>query len=243
MATIDIQRLAERRLDQLSSEMQKPFRKQFRDAYIEGSDFASFDADDDWVATQAGGAGTADVVDGVGGMLQLDSASSSADQGIQVQHKTETILPATDKDIIFECRFKITDTSATAQIFAGLSVLDTSLFASGLNSSTNHIGFEADFNDIAAAAESLNFATEKGGVRGEVAAAHTMVEDTFFIVGFYVDSLNSVTPLVNGLAGTPVETGSTTLPVTELAASFLCQSEGSSDPIMLLDWYYTIQVR
>jgi hypothetical protein len=242
MATIDIQRLAERRLALLSAENQKSFTKLFRDAYIEGDDFGSFDADDDYVVTNAT-TGTADVIDGVGGMLELDAASATADQGVQIQHKTETFLPAADKDILFECRFKITDTIDKAQVFAGLSVLDTTMFATGENSSAEHIGLEANATTQAAAGGRLDLVSEKGGVRGSTATVHTMVEDTFFIIGFYVDGVNSVTPLVNGLAGTPIETGGTHLPVTELASTFACLSEGTNDPIMLLDWYYGVQVR
>lgn len=242
MATVDIQNFAARRLDLLSASNQKGFNNLFRDAYVEYSDFESFDADDDWVVSNAT-AGTADVIDGAGGILELDAASSTADQGVQIQHKTETFLPAADKDIIFECRLKITDTIDKVQFFAGLSVLDTSVFASGLNTSTDHIGFEADAVTQAAAGGRLDFVSEKVGARANTATVHTAVEDTFVILGFYVDGLNSATPLINGLPGTPLEAGGTNLPIIELAATFACLSEGTNDPIVSLDWYYCIQVR
>jgi hypothetical protein len=242
MATTEIQKLAARRLDLLGGEHQKILKSKFRDAYIEGSDFSEFDADDDFVVTNAT-AGTADVIDGAGGILELDSASTTADQGVQVQHKTETILPAADKDILFECRLKITDTIDKVQFFAGLSILDTSLFASGENSSTDHVGIEANATTQAAAGGRLDFVAEKGGTRGSTATVHTAVEDTFVILGFYIDGLNNTTPLIDGVAGTPIETGSTHLAVTELAATFACLSEGTNDPIVSLDWYYVVQVR
>lgn len=242
MATVDIQNLAARRLDLLGGEHQKILKSKFRDAYIEGSDFAEFDSDDDWVVANAT-AGTADVIDGAGGILELDSASSTADQGVQVQRKVETILPAADKDILFECRLKITDTIDKVQFFAGLSVTVDPIFSAGENASTDHIGLEANATTQAAAGGRLDFVSEKGGVRDSVATVHTAVEDTFFICGFYVNGLDNLTPLINGLPGTPIETGGTHLPVTELGASFTCLSEGTNDPIVSLDWYYVVQVR
>jgi hypothetical protein len=238
MATEEIQKFAARRLDLLSGEIQKPLNKRFRDSYFESSDFESFDADDDWVVTNAT-SGTAEVIDGAGGILSLDAGAVTQHQGVQVQHKTETILPAADKDILFECQIEVTDTFDKAQLFLGLSVLDTTLMDSGLNTSTDHIGLEIPTTGAGV----VDLVSEKGGVRGNQDTVHTLVEATFVILGFYVDGLNSVTPLINGLAGTPIETGGTHIPVTELAASFVCHADGTNDPIMGLDWYYVIQVR
>jgi len=227
----------------LSRHTQQPYYDRFRDAYFEGNDFDSFDADDDFVVENAT-AGTADVIDGAGGILELDSASSTADQGVQVQHKTETILPADGKPIIFECRLKVTDAIAGVQLFCGLSELDTTVFASGENTSENHIGIEANATTQAATSGRLDFVAEKATARASVSTVHTLVEDTYVILGFYVDGLGYATPLVNGIAGTSIETGSDNLPVVELAATFACLEEGGSvDPITSLDWYYVIQAR
>jgi hypothetical protein len=204
-------------------------------------DFSAFDADDDWTTTQAT-TGTADVIDGLGGILQLDSASSTADQGIQVQRKIETFKPQAGSNILFECRCKVTDTIAGVQFFAGLSVLDTTLFVTGANTSTDHIGLEANAVTQAATAGRLDLTTESGGTNGSQSTVHTLVEDVYAILGFYVEGLTQVTPLVNGVPGTPVTSGSTTIPTTELAVTFACLEEGSSvDPITSLDWYYCIQ--
>jgi len=226
----------------MSRYSQRPFYNKFRDAYLEADDFTSFDAGDDYVVSQAT-AGTADVIDGAGGILELDSNSATADQGIQVQHKTETFLPAADKHIIFECRCKVTDTIGGVQFFAGLSTLDTSIFAAGENSTDDHVGFEANATTQAATAGRLDLVHEDGGTRTSQSTAHTLVEDTYVILGFFIDGISRIVPLVNGVAGTAVTPSATWTP-TELAASFVCQEEGGSvDPIVSLDWYYCIQIR
>lgn len=248
---MSLQLRAQHMAELLSRHTQQPYYDRFRDAYFEGNDFDSFDADDDFTVTNAT-AGTADVIDGAGGILELDSASTTADQGVQVQHKTETILPADGKPIIFEARLKISEHSTgvvdSAQIFVGLSVLDTTIMASGANSSTDHIGWESNAVTVADVHGRLDFHAEKGGDRASVSTAHTYeANDTYVILGFFVDGIGYVTPLVNGIAGTSIETGSANIPVTagtgDMAASFLCQSEGTHDPTMDLDWYYVIQAR
>jgi len=213
-----------------------------QDMYVEYDDFERFDDTDDWVTTQAT-AGTADVIDGFGGILELDSGSSTADQGIQIQRKVETFLPAAGSDILFMAKVRITDTIDKVQFFAGLSVLDTSLFAVGENTSTDHIGVEANATTQAAAGGRLDLYSEKGGVRGSQATIHTAVEATDFIIGFIVRGLSSVTPIINNVLGTPITTGGTHIPITELAPTFACLSEGTNDPIVRLDWYYCLQTR
>lgn len=233
---MSVARRGEAMLEIMSRYSQQPYKNRFRESYIEDNHFDHFDADDDWVVTQAT-AGTADVIDGAGGVLECDSNSGSINQGIQAQHKTETILPAADKHILWEARVKWADAVATLHTFVGLSVLDTTILASAANSSTDHIGVESF------ATATLSAVTEKGGVRGSDTSAGTMVEDTYIIVGGFVDGVTAYTPLINGVAQDPITSGSTTTPVTELAMTFACHSSGATDPILTVDWYYIIQVR
>jgi hypothetical protein len=233
---MSIARRAEALLDGLSRHEQYPTKDRLRNAYILVDEFDNFDADDDYVVTNAT-AGTADVIDGAGGLLELDSASSTINQGVQVQRKVETILPASGVEILMEARVKWTDAVATLHTFLGLSVLDTTILAGAANTSTDHVGFES-FADA-----DLLFAGEKVGTRATVADAATMVEDTYIILGFFIDGVTNVTPLVNGVAGTPIETGSANIPIVELAPSFACHSSGATDPIMTVDWYYCVMTR
>ena len=235
---MSIAKRAEHMSKLMSRYSQRPFYNKFRDAYLEADDFTSFDADDDYTVTDSGSASsTIDVIDGAGGLLEIDAVSSTVDKGGQVQHKTETFLPAADKHIIFETRLKVSDAIATFHMFVGLSALDASLLVSTANTSPNHIGFE----NITTATSSL--VSEKAGTRGSNTSAATLVEDTYIILGFFVDGVTQVVPLVNGVAGTAITSGSTTTPVTELAATYALASDGDTDPIMTVDWYYCIQIR
>ena len=240
---MSIAKRAEHMSKLMSRYSQRPFYNKFRDAYLEADDFTSFDADDDYTVTDIGSASsTIDVIDGAGGLLEIDAVSSTVDKGGQVQHKTETFLPAADKHIIFECRCKVTDTIAGVQFFAGLSILDTTMFASGENSSTDHVGFEANATTQAATSGRLDLVHEDGGTRTSQSTVHTLAEDTYVVLGFFVDGISRIVPLINGVAGTAVTPSATWTP-TEMAATFVCQEEGGSvDPITSLDWYYCIQI-
>lgn len=208
----------------------------FTVAYTESNDFDHFDAGDDFVVTQAS-AGTADVIDGFGGILELDAASSTADQGVQVQHKTETVKLAAGRLVVFECKLKVTDTIDKAQVFAGLSVLDTSIIASGEMSASDYVGFVMDATKQAgASAGKLDLELNStSGSEEQSEDAATLVEDTYIRLGFIIDGITSVTPFVDGVLGTAITISSA--PTTEMSVSFVCQSEGTNDPIVSLDWY------
>lgn len=214
-------------------------------AYVECDDFRNFNdaaTDGDWVTTQAT-AGTADVIDGFGGLLQLDCNSATANQGIQVQQRAETFLPAAGKDLLFECRLKVTDTIDKVQLFAGLSVLDTSLFANGEMTSANYIGFILDATEQAgsnAGKPALQLDSTAGNEE-KLSAIAPLTEDTFIRLGFFLSGASRLTPIVNGVPGLPLDI--TNCPATELAVSFACLSEGTNDPITTVDWYYAIQIR
>ena len=217
------------------------FIPNFAGWYIEADDFEKFNADD-WTVTQAGAVGTADVLaGGIGGILSVDSGGTGAsDIGVQVQHQNVTILPAAGTQIRFGCRLKIADTIATCQFFAGLSVLDTTIIAAGAISATDYIGFLIDAADAAASAIGLEL-NSAAGSEEKSAAVHTAVEDTYVTLEFVLDGLTTVTPYVNGVAGTAITI--TSCPIVGLAASFVCQTEGANDPIVSVDWYYCAQSR
>ena len=215
----------------------------FSHATVDADDFYAFDADDDWVVTQAT-AGTADVIDGAGGILQLDSASSTVNQGIQIQRKIETFLPAANKDIWFECRLKVTDTIDKVQLFAGLSILDTTIFASGAITATNYIGFVLDAAQQAATASTvqLEINSTAGSEEQVTGGTKLLVEDTYVQLGFHLQSNTTLRCFVDG-----VKTGDdltiTNAPATEMSISFACLSHGTNDPITSLDWYRCVQLR
>ena len=195
-------------------------------------DFLTFDDENKWVLTQAS-AGTAALdVAAKGGVLLLDSASSTNNQGVQIQlggaAGASSFIANANSKIYYEARVKIADIgSTTCQMFAGLAIVDTSLFASAANSTANHIGFEA-INSTA-----MGIHSEKAGSRSSTASVHTVVDDTYVKLGFVVDGLTKITPYVNGVAKDAITTN---IPIVEMTPSFVCHSSGTTDPILHVDW-------
>jgi len=197
-------------------------------------------APEEWVETQAGSAGTAAIIDGAGGILELDSDSTTADQGIQIQQVKEQWKLQPGSIFAFEAKVAVVDTPDKAQFFCGLAVTDTSVFAAGENSTTDHIGFEMGATSLAANGGKAQFVSEKDGTRTTVSNVHTW--DTtgtdlstceFVRLGFYYDG-TTVTPYVNGVAQTKVTTN---IPDDEeLTLTFVCQSEGTNSPTAYVDW-------
>jgi hypothetical protein len=179
----------------------------------------------DWVLTQATqGTGAISAVDP--GTLVLDSNSTTDTQGVQVQRAKSMFIPAAGKDIWMEWECKIGDTPNFCQFFGGLSELDTTIIASSLNSSANHIGFETVSEDGV-----VIFAGEKAGARGTVAAVHTLVDETWVKLGFKVAGVSSIQAYVNGSpVGDPLATAN--VPVVAMYPSFVCQTAGTNDPIL-----------
>lgn len=200
--------------------------------------FQSYDPEatnGEWVLTQAtAGTGAISAVDI--GTLVLDSNSTTDTQGVQVQRVKSLFLPAAGKDIWAEWRCKIADTPDFCQFFGGLSEIDTSLIASSLNSSANHIGFETVTEDSIAIAVG-----EKAGTRGTVAAAHTFVDDTWVKFGFKVTGVTSVQFYVNGASVGSLLTAN--IPVVAMYPSFVCQTAGTNDPILHVNSLRIFQLR
>lgn len=189
----------------------------------------------DYVLTQAS-TGTGAISTAAPGVLELDSNSTTSTQGATLQHNKAAFLPAAGKHIWAEFKIKIVDTYDKVELFVGLSELDTTLIASSLNSSANHIGWECVTDDGV-----LVFAGEKAGTRATSSAA-TIAEDTYIKLGFYVNGVTSVTQYVNGVeAGTALATAN--IPVVALYPSFVCQSAGTNDPIMHIQGYRIFQLR
>jgi len=188
-----------------------------------------------WTATQAT-AGTWTLTDAAGGVALADSGSSTATQGINVQKLGECFKPAADKDIWYETRVKVVDTYDKAELFIGLSVTDTTIIATSANSSTDHIGWQCVTDDGV-----LLFTAEKGGT-GATRSAATIAEDTWITLGFHVKGVTSIDQYINGVkTGTANVTANIT--VAEITPSFVCQSGGTNDPILHVDYVKCLQIR
>lgn len=226
-------------------------------------DFYTYDETDIWTETAAT-AGTSELdVLGQNGILKLDAASGTADQGIQTQaaEMTFTHQPVKGHWLLYEARVAISDTPSN-QFFAGLGTVDTSFFASGANSTTDHIGFEMNALTVASDAGKALFVAEKGGTRESTTNVHTFTDigtsdlgstdsdpDPTSIawvrLGFVVGYVNGASQVEGFVNGTRVGAALTTaaVPVVVLRPTFLMQSEGSSDPVLYVDWVRIAQVQ
>lgn len=200
--------------------------------------FTSYDAaatTGDYVGTQAT-TGAAAISTAAPGVLEVDSDSTTTQQGFQIQRAKSAFVPAAGKHIWAEFRVKVVDTVDKVEVFVGLSEIDTSLIAASANSSANHIGWECVSDDGV-----LLFCGEKAGARATKAAT-TLVEATYVNLGFYVNGVTEIEQYVNGvLTGTNIATAN--IPVVALYPSFVCQSAGTNDPILHIAGYRIFQLR
>lgn len=189
----------------------------------------------DYVLTQAT-QGTGAISTDEEGVLELDANSTTATQGANLQRTKSVFIPKAGSKIYAEFEIKIVDSYDKAEVFVGLSEVDTSIISSSANSSANHIGWQCVTDNGV-----LLFTSEKAGT-GTTSAAVTIEEATYVRLGFVVDGVSTVQQYVNGVAvGDAHETAN--VPVVALYPSFVCQSGGTNDPIMHIRPYRVFQTR
>lgn len=199
-------------------------------------DFTRYDATDDYTLTQAT-TGAAAISTAAPGVLELDSGSTTATQGANLQRTVAAFVPAANKSLWFEAKVKVVDTYDKAELFIGLSESDTTIIAASANSSANHIGFQCVTDDGVLLATS-----EKAGT-GTTQAGTTLAEATYVRLGFHYDGVaDTVRFYVDGVAvGDPIATAN--IPKVALYPSFVCQSGGTNDPILHIAGYRVFQLR
>lgn len=193
---------------------------------------------DGWTVTQAT-TGAVDLSDTAqGGVLEMDSNSTTATQGVQIQYTEGTLpfIPVAGQDIWFEAKVKVVDTYDKCELFIGLSEADTSIIATSAVSPSNFIGWQCVTDDGV-----LLFASEKADT-GTTTASNTIAEATWVRLGFHVNGVTDITHYVDGVAiGTSILTAN--IPILGLTPSFVCQSGGTNDPILHIDWMKIVQIR
>lgn len=202
-------------------------------------DWQSYDPEatnGDYVLTQAT-AGAAAISTAGAGVLELDSGSTTATQGANLQRVKSAFLPASGKDLWFETSIKVVDTFDKAELFIGLSDVDTAIIGSSANASDNHIGWQCVTDNGV-----LLFTSEKAGT-GTTSAAATIAEATYIKLGFYYDgTADTVQQYINGTA-TGSAHATANIPKVAIYPSFVCQSGGTNDPIMHIAGYRVFQLR
>lgn len=214
-----------------------------RIAVLLNEQFTSYDAaatTGDYVATQAT-SGTAAIDTAAPGGLLLDAGATTDNQGINLQRLKTPFVPASGKSIWAE--FVVTLTATTppvtrAQLFVGLAASDTTIIASGAQTTNNRIGWQI----LDGALLVSSFTVDKAGT-ASTTTGHTFVPATQVRLGFRYDgTADTVQQYINGVAtGSAITT--TNVPKAALYPSFVCQSDGTDRPNLLISGYRILQLR
>ena len=197
--------------------------------------FNTYDATNDWTLTQVT-AGTAVISTTVPGALLLDAGDSTAHHGAQIQRLKAAFLPAANKSLWFEVK-ALAGTALTGEFFLGLAASDTTIIASGAQSTNNRIGWTGVAGDGV-----MQFDVDKAGV-GSLTTGVTLSITVAHTLGFYYDgAADTVQQYIDGVAvGSAIAT--TYIPKLVVYPSFVCQSSGTSEPTLTISALRVFQLR
>jgi hypothetical protein len=205
----------------------------FRD-YLDEIDVTTADG---YVITQSNSTG---LIRGLatdqGGVLQVDSDGSTADDSVNVQLTNCAVLPAAGVKICFEARVNMND--ATQQYFLGLCEVNTAILASGAVEDTDD---KVGFLHVAADTDNkISSVTARAAADDITADVADNVDNTYMTVGFVIDGITTVTFYVNGVA---VESGALTAntPNKLMVLSMFAGYE-SAAALMDIDWVKLCQI-
>jgi hypothetical protein len=194
----------------------------------------------DWVLTAAT-SGSAAMSTSIAGTLAIDSGATTAAQGVNLQRVKAMFIPAANKDIWAEFYISLTATTppvTKAQLFVGLAAIDTTIIASGSQSTNNRIGWQIETGGLLV----TTFTADKAGT-ATTKTGPTLTAATAIRLGFRYDgTADTLQQYVNGAtSGTAVATAN----IAKLAMypSFVCQSDGTDEPILNVHGYRIFQLR
>lgn len=189
-----------------------------------------------------------------GGIAALDSASSTVVQGVQIQLceaggvAGEQFIPQANSDIFFECRFMVADMTAGStgpETFLGLCENDATIIGSSALSTANHLGLSSITDDgvLIDVAEKAG-AAASGSTRLSLATAATPGAALWHKFGMHIKGVTTVDYYTDGVKTKDVN-ATANIPIVALSPAFVCQSDGTVDPILYLDWvrcYQQLQI-
>lgn len=204
-------------------------------------DFNDYDASNTYTLTQATtGTGAIDTAT-YPGALKLDAGATTANQGVNLQRLKAAFIPAANKSIWAE--FYVALTAATPPVtkwqgYIGLAASDTTIFASGSQTTNNRIGWQTQTAENLA----LTFTADKAGT-STTKTGVTLTDATKVRLGLYYSGADdTVQQYINGVAtGTAVATAN--IPKLVVYPSFVCQSDGTDRPNLYLLGYRVFQLR
>ena len=194
--------------------------------YMYHNDFFTYNSGDWTITTTEAGTGSASeaVTSSAGGALLLTNAAGDNDLDF-LQLKGEGFKLSTSKKAYFSARFKVSD-ATQSDFVMGLQITDTTPLAT-----TDGVFFIKDDGDT-----NLDFIVEKDSTSTDTTAIHTMEDDTFVTVTFFIDpDASKVFYSVNNAA--PVAVVNTNLPDNEeLTVSFGIQNGEAAAKTMTIDY-------
>ena len=201
-------------------------------------DFLGYDLAD-WLitTTEAAGAATELTINGHGGLLQITNGTADNDldflqwKGGTSSTPNETFLFTAGKKAWFKARLKVSD-ATESEFVVGLQITDTTVLAV-----TDGVFFQKDDGDAL-----LDFHVEKNSTQTDATGIHTVVADTFLVVGFYYDGVSAIKYYVDDVhKGTTVTTN---LPDDEeLTVSFGIQNGEAAAKVLTIDYIFAAMER
>ncbi len=194
--------------------------------YMYHNDFFTYNSGDWTITTTEAGTGSATeaVTSSAGGALLLTNAAGDNDLDF-LQLKGEAFKLSTSKKAYFSARFKVSD-ATQSDFVMGLQITDTTPLAT-----SDGVFFIKDDGDT-----NLDFIVEKDSTSTDTTAIHTMEDDTFVTVTWFIDpDASKVFYSVNNAA--PVSVVNTNLPDNEeLTVSFGIQNGAAAAKTMTIDY-------
>ncbi len=180
----------------------------------------------DWTitTTEAGtGSATEAVTDEDGGVLLITNAAGDNDLDF-FNKKGEGFLMETNKQAYFKARINVSD-ATQSDFVIGLQITDTTMLAV-----SDGIYFQKDDGNA-----DLDFHVTKNGTSTSATAISTVVDATYFTVGFYYNGVDSVTYYVDDVRKGALAV--TNLPDDEeLTVSFGIQNGEAAVKSMSIDY-------
>ena len=197
------------------------------------NDFMTYNSGDWTITTTEAGSGNASeaVTSSAGGALLItnDDADNDADF---FNLKGEGFKLSSSKKAYFSARFKVSD-ATQSDFVMGLQITDTSPLAV-----SDGVFFIKDDGDT-----NLDFIVEKDSTSTDTTAIHTMADDTFVTVAWYIDPISSLVYYAVNNAE-PVGVVNTNLPDDEeLTVSFGIQNGEAAAKTMTIDYITVIVER
>ena len=190
-----------------------------------------------WTAANVGSGTTTYDPAVAGGVLLLTCQATTDDAAEQLTHKGAGFLLAAGKTLWYETRLKLVGDSQSEVSF-GLVADGEDLTAVADVFPNDGVSFSSQDASLAGALT----CSKNGTNTGAVAGVTTMVSGTYVKFGFVIDGTTSVTPYIDGVAGTAA---TATINDDEAMAPYFLVRNGdsSTQQVMHVDYVRVVQLR